>query len=105
MGGLAAPYYEIKECLAPRSNLYLDTSNASQVLSRPEFLRLLDLHGPDRILFGTDWPWFGFEEEVTRIQGLLQEAGFTSQERSRIFSGNICRLLGIGCDPDMPEKI
>ena len=94
MGGLAAPFGELVECLPPKSNLYLDTSNAAQLLSRDEFIRLLHRHGPDHILFGTDWPWFSFKEEVTRIQGLVHEAGFSAQEESKIFSENICRLLG-----------
>jgi hypothetical protein len=94
MGGLSAPYREIEEHLAPQNNLYLDTSNAAHVLSRKEFLRLLTRHGPERILFGSDWPWFGHEEEVTRIQGLLEEAGFSHQDRSKVFSGNVSRLLG-----------
>jgi predicted TIM-barrel fold metal-dependent hydrolase len=95
MGGLCAPSREIREHLVPRQNLYLDTSNAAHVLSREEFIGMLQLHGPGHILFGTDWPWFGHEEEVRRIEDLLQQAGFSSQERSGIFSGNISRLLGI----------
>ena len=95
MGGLAAPFREIEDHLAPRNNLYLDTSNAAHILSRKEFLHLLTLHGPERILFGTDWPWFGHEEEIAYIRGLLSEAGFCHQEQSRVFSGNISRLLGI----------
>jgi uncharacterized protein len=95
MGGLAAPFREIESHLPPRRNLYLDTSNASHVLSRLEFLRLLDLHGPERILFGTDWPWFGHRDEVPRIQGLLHEAGFSSNDASKVFGENIRRLLDI----------
>lgn len=95
MGGLAAPFHEIERYLAPGSNLYLDTSNAAHILSRKEFIRLMNIHGPDRILFGTDWPWFGHKDEVAFIQGLLKEAGYTRQEQSKIFSGNIARLLNL----------
>jgi predicted TIM-barrel fold metal-dependent hydrolase len=95
MGGLRAPAREIKEHLAPTQNLYLDTSNAAHLLSSAEFVGMLQLHGPEHILFGTDWPWFTHGEEVGRIEDLLQRAGFSFQERSRIFSGNICRLLGL----------
>jgi predicted TIM-barrel fold metal-dependent hydrolase len=94
MGGLAAPFSEIMEDLPPRHNLYLDTSNAAHTLSRDEFLRLVHQHGPGHILFGTDWPWFGHEEEVTHISSLLHHGGLSAQEQSAIFSGNICRLLG-----------
>ncbi len=95
MGGLAAPYPEIEKYLAPENNLFLDTSNAAQLLTREQFIRLLQIHGPERILFGTDWPWFGHEEEVTRTHMLLREAGFSSQEKSKVLSGNIGRLLGL----------
>jgi uncharacterized protein len=94
MGGLAAPFREIEEHLKPRNNLYLDTSNAAHMFSREEFIRLLTMHGPERILFGTDWPWFGHAEEVAFIRGLLNEAGFSVEEQSKIFSGNISLLLG-----------
>jgi uncharacterized protein len=95
MGGLAAPFCEIEAHLKPRNNLFLDTSNAAHMLSRKEFIRLLTIHGPERILFGTDWPWFGHEEEISSIRGLLSEAGFSGLEQSQVFSGNISRLLGI----------
>jgi uncharacterized protein len=95
MGGLAAPFTEIEKHLTPGSNLYLDTSNAAHMLSRQEFIRLMTTHGPDRILFGTDWPWFAHKDEVAFIRGLLKESGFTLQEQSNIFSGNIARLLSL----------
>jgi uncharacterized protein len=94
MGGLAAPIQEIERHLPPQNNLYLDTSNAAHVLTMHEFLHLLELHGPDRILFGTDWPWFGHQEEIALIRDLLNEAGFSASEQSRVFGGNISQLLG-----------
>ena len=93
MGGLAAPYHEIDEHLYPQRNLYLDTSNAAHMISRKEFLRLLNRHGPERIIFGTDWPWFGHSEEIALIQRLLKEAGFSPEQQALVFSGNISRLL------------
>jgi hypothetical protein len=93
MGGLAARFRDIESCLPPGPNLYLETSNASHVLARHEFIRLLVLHGPERILFGTDWPWFGHDKEVARIRGLLQEAGFSLDDQALVFGGNIRRLL------------
>jgi uncharacterized protein len=95
MGGLAAPYSEIEQYLIPQCNLYLDTSNASHILTREQFIHLLQIHGPERILFGTDWPWFGHKQEVGKIRTLLQDAGYSMQDQAKVFSGNICRLLGI----------
>jgi len=93
MGGLAAPFPEIEKHLQPQDNLYLDTSNAAHVLSANEFLRLLKHHGPERIIFGTDWPWFGHKEEIALIRQLLTEAGFSAGAQALVFAGNIYRLL------------
>jgi predicted TIM-barrel fold metal-dependent hydrolase len=93
MGGLAAPFHEIDEHLYPQSNLYLETSNAAHVLAKEEFVRLLERHGPEHVIFGTDWPWFGHSEEIALIQGLLKDAGFSAEQQSLVFSGNISRLL------------
>jgi len=95
MGGLTAPYPEINKYLLPRDNLYLDTSNASRTLPRQEFLHLLHRHGPNRVLFGTDWPWFRQADEIAFISELLEDARFSHREASQIFNGNISRLLGL----------
>ena len=93
MGGLAAPFSDIEKYLLPQKNLYLETSNAAHVLSRSEFIKLLKDHGAERILFGTDWPWFGQKQETALIGNLMNQAGFSQHEQSRVFSGNISRLL------------
>jgi predicted TIM-barrel fold metal-dependent hydrolase len=100
MGGLAAPPEEIFKRLPPSDNLYLDTSNAAHTLSERDFVRLLEMHGPEHIIFGTDWPWFGHREEVELIDKLLDRAGFSKEEKSLIFSGNIASLLGISTSQD-----
>ncbi|MFH2000884.1 MAG: amidohydrolase family protein [Planctomycetota bacterium] len=95
MGGLTAPFSEILEHLPPRHNLYLDTSNAAHTLTEQEFIRMLRLHGPERILFGTDWPWFGYAEEIPCIDRLLKLAGFSKLDIKRVFAGNIMNLLAL----------
>jgi uncharacterized protein len=95
MGGLAAPPGEIFEHLVPSENLYLDTSNAAHTLSEGDFLHLLELHGPGHIIFGTDWPWFGHQDELERIDKLLDRAKFNGQEKEMVFYRNIAGLLGI----------
>ena len=94
MGGLNASFDEMNRYLTPRPNLFLDTSNQAHLLSPKEFLRLLETHGPHRILFGTDWPWFIQEKEVEHIDGLLNRAGFSEKEKNSVFSVNISHLLG-----------
>jgi len=93
MGGLAAPFEEIITNLIPSKNLFLDTSNAAHVLKEEEFLSLLTQHGPEHIIFGTDWPWFGHSKEVEKINRLLDKAGFLPEEKERVFAKNVLSLL------------
>jgi predicted TIM-barrel fold metal-dependent hydrolase len=95
MGGLAAPPEEIFTHLIPSKNLFLDTSNAAHTLSGKDFLRLLEIHGPEHILFGTDWPWFDHKEEIDIITRLLDLAGYNTKEKEKVFHRNIANLLGI----------
>ena len=95
MGGLAAPPEELFTHLIPSKNLFLDTSNAAHILSEMDFLRLLEIHGPEHILFGTDWPWFDHKEEINIITRLLDLAGYNSEEKEKVFHRNIANLLGI----------
>jgi predicted TIM-barrel fold metal-dependent hydrolase len=94
MGGLDGSIDDICRYLTPRANLYLDTSNAAHTLTPEAFIRLLELHGPKHILFGTDWPWFTHEGEVKHIEKLLDQAGFSEKEKSEVFSENILALVG-----------
>jgi len=79
----------------PSKNLYLDTSNATHTLSEKDFLRLLEIHGPDHIIFGTDWPWFDHKEELNILGRLLNLAGYNGEEKEKVFYRNIAGLLGI----------
>ncbi len=95
MGGLDAPAEVLTRDLAPAPNLYLDTSNAAHILEDDVFVQLLMTHGPEHILFGTDWPWFDPREEIARIDRLTARAGFGRRERGLVFGGNAARLLGL----------
>lgn len=95
MGGLTAPFEDIIRCLPASDNLYLDTSNAAHTLNEAEFIRLLRVHGPDRILFGTDWPWFDPMEEILLIEGLLDRAGYTVNDKAKVLGENIAELMGV----------
>lgn len=93
MGGLDAPYDEIRCHLRPSPNLFLDTSNAAHTLSSKQFCDTIAEHGPDHILFGTDWPWFNHQKEVALINHYLDEVGFQEAEKAKVFSANIGKLL------------
>ena len=94
MGGLCAPFQEIHHHLTPRPNLFLDTSNATHTLKQNEFVCLLQQHGPEHILFGTDWPWFNQATEANLVSELMDLAGYTENEKSKVFYQTISRFLG-----------
>ncbi|MBT8342316.1 MAG: amidohydrolase family protein [Desulfatitalea sp.] len=96
MGGLTAPFELICDHLVPADNLYLDTSNAAHTLDETQFVQLLQSHGPDHIIFGTDWPWFDQASEMVLVERLMDEAGFSEDEQSAVFGKNLASLLGIG---------
>jgi predicted TIM-barrel fold metal-dependent hydrolase len=95
MGGLCAPQNEVLDYLSPSPTLYLDTSNAAHTLPGDVFIRLLKRHGPEHILFGTDWPWFHPKTEIPLIEDLLKKAGFSKTQRNRVFGENAAGLLGL----------
>ena len=95
MGGLAAPFKDVSTHLAPMENLFLDTSNAAHVLDENQFLSLLKSHGPEHIIFGTDWPWFPHAPEIDLQNQLFKKAGYSPKDAARVFSENIRRLLGL----------
>ncbi|MBR4502293.1 MAG: amidohydrolase [Clostridia bacterium] len=77
--------------------LWLDTSfclvsgNNPNFLSKEQFVRMVRLHGTDRILFGTDSPWSSLGGSVE----LIRSSGLDEVEIDRILSGNARALLGI----------
>ncbi len=104
MGGLTAPFEDIVRCLPSADNLYLDTSNAAHTLKEAEFIQLLQIHGPERIIFGTDWPWFDPGKEVSLIDGLLDRADYTVNDKKKVFGGNIAELLTIDIATSFKES-
>ncbi len=95
MGGLAAAPAELLTTVRPRPNLYLDTSNAGYVLPLDAFVELMLAHGARRVLFGTDWPWFGHDLEVPFIRRLLNAAGLNHAQRAAVMGGNALDLWGL----------
>jgi hypothetical protein len=95
MGGLAAPFKDVSTHLDPMENLFLDTSNAAHVLDEDQFIALLKAHGPEHIIFGTDWPWFTHAPEIDLQNRMLKKAGYSPKDADLVFSKNICRLLGL----------
>lgn len=72
-------------------NLYLDTSSTLFELSAEKAADIINKHGEDKILFGTDFPLSDYEQELKRFKKLL----ISEEQKEKIFYKNAYRLLGI----------
>jgi uncharacterized protein len=88
-GGLF--FYELMpEVAKVTSSVYYDTA-ASPFLYRPEVYRLaVDIVGPGRILFGTDYPLLRMQRHLNEID----QSGLSADEREAILGRNAQGLLG-----------
>ena len=70
-------------------NVYFDTSMGYGMMPKYYALKIIEKHGVDRMLFGTDSPWHSAEME----RALLSSLSLTEEELAKIYSGNARRLL------------
>ena len=72
-------------------DLYFDLSFTSDRLDDATIARLVAAHGPERILFGSDYPWM----TPAAARAGVERMGWTDAEKRGILGGNAERLLGI----------
>ena len=89
-GGL--PFYslmpEVRDVL---KNVYFDSA-ASPFLYRAEvFAQVASLVGPDKILFGTDYPLIGQQRLIKQVR----DADLAASAKNAILGGNLANLLGL----------
>jgi L-fuconolactonase len=67
---------------------------------RPYVQAALDLFGPDRLMFGSDWPVSELAATYGQVRGALVEAlgSISGAERLAIFGGTAARFYGIKTD-------
>ncbi len=88
-GGAGYPEEVLRDlCGLP---LYFDISFGYSQIARPLAVQILEKHGTDKILFGSDSPWHepGFEKR------LLDTLELSPEEREKICWSNGAGLLGI----------
>lgn len=83
--------YEVIDKLCNIENLYFDTSFGYGHMTKDSAARIIEKHGADRILFGTDSPWHTAKMEMRLIDSLE----LSDSERDKIFYKNAQKLLGI----------
>ena len=72
-------------------NLYFDLSFGYGVISKPVAQKIIDTHGPDRLLFGSDMPWHRPQWELR----LLDTLTLSDTDRQKILHQNAAKLLGL----------
>lgn len=89
MGGCAL-WDDVEKHLIGR-DVYLDLAFTADVLDEGQLWRMINAHGVDRILFGSDLPWHSPEKELQ----VLDRLDLHHYEKEMIRSGNAMRLLGL----------
>jgi len=73
------------------SELYLDTSMGFEYIPHEQFVRIVEKHGADKILFGSDAPWSNAGKEIEHLRSLP----LSEDSKNAILYGNAMRLLGL----------
>jgi len=72
-------------------NLWFDISMGYGIIPKPIAQAIVDTHGPEKLLFGSDMPWHRPGWELR----LLESLDLSETDREKILSGNARSLLGI----------
>ena len=83
-------WQEVYEYLAGE-NVYLDTAFTFDYIEKEMFLKILQKHGEDKILFATDSPW----SHATRDIQAVNNMPIADSIKQKIFSENAKKLLQI----------
>ena len=79
---------EVEDLLAD-TGVYLDTSFCFGRIPHPLAQRIVEKHGTDRILFGTDLPW----SDAWTERRLIESLNLTQSDKENIFFRNAAQLL------------
>ena len=82
---------EVEEILVGEKNLYIDTSFCHTRMPPLWAKRIIEKHGADKILLGSDLPWSAPDKEMEFIKSL----GLSDDVLADIFGNNAARLLGL----------
>lgn len=71
--------------------LHMDTSSSLSFLSDEDAMTLIEGYGPDKLMFGTDYPLWVMEQELERFFRLP----LSEDQRRQILFGTFSRLFGV----------
>ncbi|MDQ3693486.1 MAG: amidohydrolase [Chloroflexota bacterium] len=90
-GGL--PFYELMPEIAVAAARVVYDSAASTYLYRPQVFRaVLDVIGPERVLFGSDYPVLRMDRFLRRVR---ETAALRPEELAPVLGGNARRVYGL----------
>jgi predicted TIM-barrel fold metal-dependent hydrolase len=81
---------DVLDHLAGRG-VYAECSFSLQYLQPDRAMEVIQALGFDRVLFGTDWPWYGMEDYL----GMLNALPLSDAQRRAICYDNAAALLGL----------
>ncbi len=73
------------------TNIYIDTSMGQEYYPPEQFVRIVNNHGADKILFASDSPWSKADYELEHIRG----SALSAEQKELILGKNAERLLGL----------
>lgn len=73
------------------SDVYLDTSYVLRFIGKENFMKILEKHGSDKILFGSDSPW----SDMAADADILRSYNLGKETEEKILCSNAKALLGI----------
>lgn len=85
-----AQWDDVEKYLAG-TNIYLDTAMGFEYFTSEQFLRIVQKHGADKVLFASDSPWSNAGTEVEHLKALT----LSKTEKETILGGNAKRLLNM----------
>ncbi len=89
--GAHAEWEEVLSRLAGL-NVYFDTAFTFHEINKDLFIKILNKHGADKILFATDCPWRDMKTDITTFLSY----GLEKSVYDKIFYQNALKLLKIG---------
>ena len=85
-----AQWDDVEKYLAG-TDIYLDTSMGFEYFTAEQFVKILNRHGADKILFASDSPWSNAKSEINKLKSMpLAENNIMS-----VLGGNAKRILKI----------
>ncbi|MDF2537859.1 MAG: hypothetical protein K0S76_880 [Herbinix sp.] len=85
-----AQWDEVEDELVGKK-VWFDMSYSLGMIEDEQFIRIVNNHGADRILFATDSPWSGQNETLSHLRGLH----FSEEELECMLYRNALELLGL----------